>query len=282
MDEIDGRVAELKRQVERRRFAGGDPVVDLVPRLSQTEVVARVLAAERAGALLAIGDRRLNPAADHADAAMRDAVGALRAWNFAAARARLDEAAGRAHDPVMQQRIALYKALTRYCSALIYVPLAEKLRLGLAELNGVLAGLDFLTVAERRHYRDEVDRLLTQREAAAAGDPFLNATWTLIRAHLAMNAGQDEAALLWLLGLAARADLPLEGYLTDLIGRARRSILAMIGPPPENEAKAEPVRARELFNALAAHLGAALGHDPAQGMGRFALAEYVAADVGDE
>ncbi|HEY8600515.1 MAG TPA: hypothetical protein VIL85_18910, partial [Thermomicrobiales bacterium] len=61
MREITERAAILQRQVERQRFAGEDPVVELVPRLSQAEVVARVIAAERAGATLALGETRYNP-----------------------------------------------------------------------------------------------------------------------------------------------------------------------------------------------------------------------------
>ena len=292
MHEITRRAAELKRQVERRRFAGDDPVVALTPRLSQAEIVARTIAAERAGAALTIGEVRFNPSEDLADAAIRGAIGALRGHSFAAARARLDEAAERASDPAGQQRISLFKALTRHLSALIYVPLGEKVRLGLADLDETLRGLDLLPPAERLHYRDEIDRLLTLREAAAGGDPFLDAAWTLARAQLSLNAGQDEAALLWLLRLAARARpaasdaAPADGYLADLIARARAQILTMIGAPPtpagESAKPPEPVRPRELFNALAARLGADLGRDVLQGIGFFALTEYVATDLADE
>jgi hypothetical protein len=292
MDDITRRTAELKRQIERRRFAGDDPVVALTPRLGQAEIVARTLAAERAGAALTIGELRYNPGEDLAEAAIRSALGALRSHSFAAARVRLDEAAERAHDPESQQRISLLKALTRHLSALIYVPLHEKLRLGLADLDETLRGLDLLPAAERLHFRDEIDRLLTLREAAAGGDPFLDATWILVRAQLAISAGQDEAALLWLLRLAARftdaapGDTTPDGYLADLIARSRQQILTMIGLPPtplaEGAKPPESVRPRELFNALTARLSTDLGRDVMQGMGFFAMREYVGAEIADE
>lgn len=283
MDKLSERVAALRREVERQRFAGDDPTVALVPRLSQAEVVARVIAAERTGAALTIGESHYSPGEDLAEAALHEATAALRAWRFAAARVHLDEAA-RGHDAALQQRVALFKALTRHLAALIYVPLGEKLRLGLAEFDEARRGLDRLPETEALHYRDELDRLLALREAAAGGDPFLVAAWSLVRAQLALNAGQDEAALIWLLGLAARSVAAPEGYLADLLGRARRQILSAIGEPPPDDPELSPeaVRPRELFNALVARLSADLGRDLAGGMQYFALDDYHPADLATE
>jgi len=286
MGAIDERMAAIQREVERRRFAGDDPELALKPRLAQAEIVALTLAAERAGTALTIGEVRYHPGADLAEAALNEAVAALRTWGVGAARARLDEAARRAVEPLTQQRATLFKALTRHVSAIIYVPLHEKLRLGLAELDEASRGLDLLPPAEIVHYRDEIDRLLALREAAAEGDPFLAAVWTLIRAQLAINAGQDEAALLWLLRLAAARRLGPEGggagYLVELIERARAQLLTTIAPLAEGEAAPaapEAVRSRELFNAIVARLGVDLGRDLTQGLSRFALTEYVPTDL---
>lgn len=280
MDKISERVAALRRDVEQQRFAGDDPVVALVPRLTQPEIVARVIAAERTGAALTIGESRYSPSDDLAEAAFLEAVAATRTWRFAAARVHLDTAA-RGHAPLLQQRVALFKALVRHLSALIYVPLGEKLRLGLAEFDEARRGLDLLPQAESLYYRDELDRLLALREAAAGGDPFLVAGWTLVRAQLAINAGQDEAALVWLLGLAARQGTTFEGYLADLLARGRHQLLAAIGDavPDAPELPDEPVRPRELFNALIARLSADLGRDLAGGMQFFAVDEYRSADI---
>ncbi len=286
MGAIDERMAAIQREVERRRFAGDDPGLALKPRLAQAEIVALTLAAERAGTALTIGELRYHPGADLAEAALHEAIAALRGWGFGAARARLDEAARRAVEPLIQQRATLFKALVRHFSAIIYVPLHEKLRLGLTDLDEAMQGLDLLPEAERIHYRDEIDRLLALREAAAEGDPFLAAAWTLIRAQLAINAGQDEAALLWLLRLAATRRLGPEGsgtgYLVELVERARAQLLAAIAPLAAGEvapAAPEAVRPRELFNAIVARLGVDLGRDPTQGLSRFALTEYVPADL---
>lgn len=286
MGEIDERMAAIGREIERRRFAGDDPELTLKPRLAQAEIVALTLAAERAGSALTIGEIRYHPGADLAEGALNEAIVALRTWGFGAARARLDEVARRAVEPLTQQRATLFKALTRHCSAIIYVPLHEKLRLGLAELDEASRGLDLLSPAEIVHYRDEIDRLLALREAAAEGEPFLAACWTLIRAQLAINAGQDEAVLLWLLRLAAARRLGPEGggtgYLGELIERARAQILTTIAPLAAGEnvpAAPETVRPRELFNAIVARLGVDLGRDLTQGLSRFALTEYVPTDI---
>lgn len=294
-DGIAARIAAARRQIERQRFAGEDPVVDLPPRLGRADLAARVLAAERAGALVALDGERFNPREDLAEAALRDAIDALRSWRFAAARARLAEASERAHAPVLQQRVALFKALTRLLAALIYTPLDEKPRGGtLAGLDEVLAGLDHLSENERLHYRDEADRLLNLRESAAGGDPFLTAAWTLIRAQLALSGGQDEGALVWLLRLAAQtgAGQTAAGanaaYLSDLLQRARTHILTLIGDTGAAAAAAEAtpapagdtaIQPRDLANALVAHLSATFGRDLARGTELFALNEYIDAGV---
>jgi hypothetical protein len=288
MTTLAQRVTELRRQIERERFAGGDPVVELPARLDPAEIAARTLAAERAHALLALDDAHHNPAEDLADLALRGAIGALRGWGFAAARARLDEAAERSHDPAAQQRITLFKQLTRHLSAIVYTRLDEKLRLTLADLDEATRPLDLLDPAERLHYRDEIDRLLALREAAAKADPFLASAWKLLRAQVAMSAGQDEAALLWLLNIAAAHPIPAtDTYLADLIARARAVLALMIGlpdaPPADTATKQPgPVRPRDLFNALAARLTADLGRDAVQGMNQFVIVEWIAPDTTDD
>lgn len=297
VEDIAARIEQVRRQIERQRYAGEDPVVQLSPRLGKAGAVARILAAERAGALLQLDGTRFNPSEDLAAGASRAALGALRGWSFAAARIHLDEAGERARDPALQQRVALFKALTRLLAALIHTPLDEKPRGGaLDDLDDVLAGLDHLSEAERLHYRDEADRLLNLRDAAASGDAFLTAAWTLVRAQLAMRAGQDEAAVVWLLHLAARA-LPAAGagntadaagdvYLDELLRQARARLLTLVGMADlantsENASTTSShatVRPRELFNALIAHLSDAFGRDLARGMELFTLNEYVAPD----
>jgi hypothetical protein len=262
-------------------------VVELSANLDPAEIAARTLAAERARALLALGDDRYNPGEDLAGSALRGAVGALRSWGFAAARSRLDEAAERSHDPVAQQRITLFKQLTRHLSAIIYTRLDEKLRLTLADLDEATRPLDLLDSAERLHFRDEIDRLLALREAAAKGDPFLAAAWKLLRAQVAMSAGQDEAALVWLLHIVADQPIPAtDTYLANLIARAQSTLAALIGlpdpSPADTVAKIESVRPRDLFNALAARLTADLGRDAVQGMNQFAVAEWIAPETGEE
>jgi hypothetical protein len=282
------RLSAAMRAIERERFAGADPAVVVPPDAVPAEIAARVLAAERLHAVLLLDGVPFNPGEDLAEAALRRAFAALHSWSFAAARVHLDEAATRSHDAVTQQRATLLKALTRLLSAIVYVPLHEKLRVGLAGFDEDVSGLDRLTGEEHLHYRDEADRLLNLREAAAAGDSFVGATWTLLRAQVAMAAGQDEAALLWLGRLAAR-NLPPEQvagadeeYLATLLVNTRHYLLAMLTPPDLEAAPvapAEAVRPRELFNALAARLSAAWERDLAANLAVFAPREYVAPEL---
>jgi hypothetical protein len=282
------RLNAAMRVIERQRFAGGDPAVVLPADAAPAEIVARTLAAERLHAVLVIGEEFFNPGEDLAEAALRRAFAALRNWSFAAARIHLDEGAARSHEAPTQQRATLLKALTRLLSAIVYVPLHEKLRVTLAGFDDVVSGLDRLAGEERLHYRDEADRLLNLRQAAAEGDAFLEATWTLLRAQVALAAGQDEAALLWLARLSAQrlpsapATGPDDEYLAGLLARTRQNLLAMILPADAEagqSAPAEPVRPRELLNALAARLSATWGRDLAANLAIFAPRDYVAPEL---
>ena len=286
------RAAELERELERARFGGGNPVVVVPPDAPPLEVVARVLAAERANALLRVDGRDYNPQEERAAASLARALVALRNGGFASAQALLDAAGARAADPALQQRIGLWKLLAQLVRRLVTADPDEELRgnpgrWALEHLDGA----DRLPRAERAHYRAEVERLVRTHAAARADadteDGRLARTlWYVLRARLALAQDEPVSALTWCVRAArTNADrLAADEYLGGLLERARRYVLLQIGELPDDqlaEAReaAKGLQAWDVYRALVAQLGRVWGLDVHRETGRFSIAPYQ--EVGD-
>ena len=301
-------VARLRREVEQARFAGDDPAVVVAATDSPTVIVAKTLAAERLNAPLRLGDALLSLQEDVAEELFYRGVTALRYWRFAAAQAAFEEAGARTAMPALQQRLALFRAATALLRRVVLAdpdqppkPVAEERAVALVDT------LDALAPAERVHYAAELHRLVALRGALAA-DPYLQTVHGLLRARLALGAGDDTVGLGWLLRAAVlHADrLAPSPYLADLLARARQRLRRFLGeaaptapsaassPPPsqggdragdptsaasETEGDAgDDVRAGELLAALAGHLDVLLGRDVQGDAAQFGIALYHESD----
>ena len=293
-------VARLRREVEQARFAGDDPAVVVAATDSPTVIVAKTLAAERLNAPLRLGDALLSLQEDVAEELFYRGVTALRYWRFAAAQAAFEEAGARTAMPALQQRLALFRAATALLRRVVLAdpdqppkPVAEERAVALVDT------LDALARAERVHYAAELHRLVALRGALAA-DPYLQTVHGLLRARLALGAGDDTVGLGWLLRAAVlHADrLAPSPYLADLLARARQRLRRFLGEasPPQNwggqggggdptsaagetEGDAgDDVRAGELLAALAGHLDVLLGRDVQGDAAQFGIALYHESD----
>jgi hypothetical protein len=280
------RVAEVGRELERARFGGASPVVDVPPGAEGLEVAARVLAAERFNALVRLDGRDYNPQEDRAEADFQNAVAALRAWSFPAAQALLDRAGARASGAILQQRIGVWKLLGQLVRRLVMADPDEELR-GRPERWALehLEGADRLPDAERTHYRAEVERLVGEHAAARKGDALARTLWYVLRARLALGADEPVLALAWCVR-AARTNagqLTPDEYLEDLLERGRRYVLLAMGEvaPDAVGAAREAVKglqAWDLYHALAAQLGRVHGLDVHRETAHFSIAPDQDAD----
>jgi hypothetical protein len=300
-DTIAALVARLRRDVEQARFAGDDPVLVVAPTDPPAVIVAKTLAAERLNAPLRLGDHVVPLQEDVAEALFYRAVTALRYWRFAVAQAAFEEAGAKTAAPVLQQRLALYRAAAALLRRMVLADpdqpvkaLPEERALGLVDT------LDALSEAERAHYRGELERLMALRRALPA-DPYLQTVHGLLRARLALTAGDDALGLGWLLRAAVLHAGRLEPspYLADLLARARRRLRRFLGDPdpdptgqeapasvelrggesPPDAPDAAPdegddVRAGELLAALASHLDVLLGRDVQGDTAQFGVVLY--------
>ena len=293
-------VGRLQRGVEQARFAGDDPAVVVAATDSPTVIVAKTLAAERLNTPLRLGDALLSLQEDVAEELFYRGVTALRYWRFAAAQAAFEEAGARTAMPALQQRLALFRAATALLRRVVLAdpdqppkPVAEERAVALVDT------LDALAPAERVHYAAELHRLVALRGALAA-DPYLQTVHGLLRARLALGAGDDTVGLGWLLRAAVlHADrLAPSPYLADLLARARQRLRRFLGEasPPQNwggqggggdptsaagetEGDAgDDVRAGELLAALAGHLDVLLGRDVQGDAAQFGIALYHESD----
>ncbi|HZU05520.1 MAG TPA: hypothetical protein VFB73_06070 [Chloroflexota bacterium] len=271
--DLETLVAALRREVEQARFHGADPELVVDPADPPLVIVAKALAAERTNVPLRLGDARLSLQEDVAEHLFYRGVTALRSWNFTAAQEAFEEASARTMAPVLQQRLALFRAITALLRRVVLTDpdqtphhAAEERALAL------VPALDALSPAERAHYTAELRRLIALRRAVAH-DPYLQTVHCLLRAQLASSGGDEILGLGWLLRAATlnAARLAPSPYLADLLARARHRLQHFLGnaadlasPPAaahSSEAPAEAaaeasaaVPVAELLSALASHL----------------------------
>jgi hypothetical protein len=281
------RVEALRRAVEQWRFGGGRPAIAVDAALPLNELLARVLAAERANTDLVVAGVPVNPLEDTAEELGRRALVSLSFGNFGAAQALLEEAAGRTRLPELQQRLTLWRALVDFQRRVVMTEITSPVRGAPAQrVLEILDRLDHLPPPEREHYRAEVLRLAELR-ARAGKDDYLQTVWCLVRARRAMAEQEDVLAMAWLYRAyrlnadQLEAAAQVNEYLVKLLEQARREILRAAGEAMEGAAHIAPEpgddtppRAAELYAALAAALTPALGRDVRRDAALFAIAEY--------
>jgi hypothetical protein len=271
-DTIPALVARLRREVEQARFAGDEPALVVAPDDPPAAIVAKTLAAERLNAPLRLGDALVPLQEDVAEALFYRGVTALRYWRFPVAQAAFEEAGAKTSAPVLQQRLALYRGAAALVRRTVLADPDRPTRAIPEErVLGLVDTLDALAPAERDHYRAELERLIALRRALP-DDAYLQTVHGLLRARLALTAGDDALGLGWLLRAAARhADrLTPNPYLADLLARARRRLRRFLGDPePPSEPPVAPALATappaDNADMAAASHPAAGTHAPAVG-----------------
>jgi hypothetical protein len=281
--DLADRVAAVNRELERARFGGANPVVDVPDDAEPLDVAARILAAERANAFLRMGGRLYNPQQDRAERGLQRALTAVRYSNFLAAQGLLDGAAARAAGPGLQQRIGLWKLLVSLVQRLVRADPDEPLRgdPGRPALD-FLQGADRLSEAEREHYRVEVRRLVELHATARSGDdPLPRTLWYLLRARLALALDEPVMALVWCVR-AARTNaerVESDEYLRKLLDQGKSFVLLAMGEVSDEEAgevreQIKGLQAWDLYHALTAQLGSLYSLDAHREIARFSIAPY--------
>jgi hypothetical protein len=287
-DRIEARVRAIVEDLERTRFAGVLPRVDVPADAGTDEIAARTLAAERLGLPLVLGESIYHLHEQRALEGLWAAQDALGRWGFGEAESRLDRALALAADPALQQRLGLWKLLGALIRRLVRVHPEEKLPTDPARpALDLLDAADQLTDAERAHYRQEIARLVAAH-AAAHDDPASveRALWYVVRTRLTLAADEPLAALAWCvrLGKLQAGRLPADAYLTDLLEKARAYVLLALDELEEEAATAarertQNLQAWDVHRALLAHLGPALGVDLQRETSRLTIAPYRDADT---
>lgn len=284
---LSTRIAEIRERLDAARFAGATPVLDVPAGASPLDIAALALAAERSNAALTVDGVPLRFHDDAARAGLRGALAALRTWATSQAEQRLDTAGERAVDPTLQQRIGLWRLLAALVQQVVRTEPEQELR-GEAERWALdfLRGADRLSDAERAHYQTEVARLVAEH-AEARRDPLSTSAtlWYVLRARRALAADEPLAALIWLRHIAgANAErLPTDEYLAGLLERARTFVLLTLGELTPEEAGAaratvKGLQAWDVYRALTARLGDALGIDVQRETSRFNIRPYRSED----
>lgn len=249
-----------RQRIVRARFQGGDPSVAGPGGRTATSALARLVAADREGALLRAGDHTMNPSEDRAEDALQAAVNALTGWAFDAVGRELATAARLARDPARQQRTSAIRSLAGFMRALIYTTPGERLGSERQTFDRLLPTLDRLDADEREHYHGESERLAVLWREAAIGPPLWR-RWALLRARLAQRVGADESAIAWTLRAwdhEQPSRFQPDPALATLIDAGRRIFAPLVTPGSDEPDQGDPPRARDVMMAVSA---AILGHD---------------------
>jgi hypothetical protein len=260
----------------KQRFDGADPTVRGPSGKSGPRLVARILAADREGALVLTGDTTINPAEDRAEASLQRAIGAATRWQFDVASRELGEVSALSRSPVRQQRASLIQAMLRLVRALVWTTPGERLRPEDSAARTLLRRLDVLSHDEIEHYRAEVERL-TGHWRAAAGDDEVWRAWALLRGRIAMRDGADESMLAWALRAWDRQPEPerhLSAGLAQILEGARLVFAELAGQPKPEDAP-DPPHPRDVLLAVAGTLAAQTGDpEPFSMTNRYALVRW--------
>ena len=277
-------VAVERLALARERFAGGDPVVRGPAGARAERTVARLLAADREGALVAVASDSVNPAEDRAEEALQRALRSLTTWAFEAARRDFAEAASLARVAARQQRIALLRAIMALQVALARTVPGERPRGEEAAVLGLLGRLDALSSHERTHYQGEIERLVGHwRDAATSTEAW--EVWALWRGRLALRDRADEATLAWAIRAwdhAADRRGDADPRLMTLIAAARAVFRSLADGPGDETSDETPdaPRASDFLAAIGAALSGDDGAEPLAATARFALAPFHASAAG--
>jgi hypothetical protein len=300
-DMIQQQIQSIQRDLDARRFRGEDPIIPVPAGDRREAIIAKVLAAQSLHAVLGLDGERFNPDEESAEKRMFAGQRLLDYWRVR------DEAAKRARRPELQQRITLFRLFADYLREIVLTDFEASLptRVKTALLDP-LSRFDRLSPEETAHYREEAERLWTLRDTMKT-DPYLQTVWLTVQARIAMDSSDSAQGMTWLLAASHlnRDRFQPNAYLQELLDRARRRILRLIGEEhlagsEEQESPAEArtgerqpagdagkktdtedrVRPRELYDALLIALETAYGDDPRAAMGLFRVKRYI--ESGDE
>ena len=279
---LERRVRAIGETLERARFAGSSPRIEISADHSFDDAMARVLAADRFGAPLVVGGQAYYLHEERAWDLLRSAQGSQRTFRFGEANARLDRAAASAADAGLQQRLGLWKQIVALVERLVRASPIEEIKGDPARpLLGALASADLLPDPERQHYQDEVRRLVETHTLARAESSVERILWYVVRARMALAANEPLAALVYAVQLGHRvpAEPSPDPYLTGLLDQARQYLLLHLGELSDDDAAAARDKTRDLqawdvYRALVAHFGTVLGLDLQREATRYTVEPY--------
>lgn len=265
LDDAAGReflemIAAERLNLAKARFAGNDPTATGPKGKTATRTVARVLAADREGALVFTGDVIVNPAEDRAEEALQRAINGLSRWQFETVSRDLNDVSTLSRSLVRQQRASVIRGFMRLVRVLIWTEPGERLRPEDAAVRTLLRGLDLLSADEKQHYEREATRLVAAWRAAATNDQSWRA-WALLRGQLAMRMGADESTMAWALRAWERQseeDQQGDDGMRALVTNARMVFSTLAGSPLPKDAP-DPPRGSDVLLAVAGTLAARTG-----------------------
>ena len=117
--EIQNEIKNEIELIESERYNSKDPIVEIKEPKNPHHVIVKLLTSERTGAPLKLEKDILYPAEDLAKRNFSIGVSTLNSWQFRKSKDYLNDAANKAFNPILQQRVNLYKQFNKLLESII-------------------------------------------------------------------------------------------------------------------------------------------------------------------
>ncbi len=187
--------------IETERYNSKDPLVNITEKDSIDDVIIKLLTAERTGAPLKIGKEILNPAEDLAIRNFDSGVRSLNNWQFKSSNQLFNEAAEKANDRKLQQRINLFKQLTNLLQKVIQVQPEKALKSSQSIFDDILTSIakyDQLDDPEKHFYRQAIDSVYGVICQLNDDDKETKTHQLIARSSISLSNKEYLAAYIWL------------------------------------------------------------------------------------
>ncbi|HUT80077.1 MAG TPA: hypothetical protein VMZ29_02655 [Candidatus Bathyarchaeia archaeon] len=187
--------------IESERYNSKDPIIKIEEKDTTEEIIIKLLTAERTGAPLKIGKEILNPAEDLAIKNLESAVRSLNTWQFKPSNQFLNDAAEKAYDKALQQRINLFKQLNNLLQKVIHVSPEKAVKNTQSLFDDILASIskyDQFDDSEKHYYRQSIDSVYGVICQLNDGDVETKTHQLLARCSISLSNKEYLAAYIWL------------------------------------------------------------------------------------
>ncbi|MBN1327873.1 MAG: hypothetical protein JXA54_00240 [Candidatus Heimdallarchaeota archaeon] len=194
-------IKEKIELIESERYNSKDPILQIEGKDSTDDIIIKLLTAERTGAPLKIGKEILNPAEDLAIKYFESGVRSLNTWQFKSSNQFLSDAAEKAYNKTLQQRINLFKQLNNLLHKVIHVTPDNAVKNTQSLFDDIITSIskyDQFDDSEKNFYRQSINSVYHIVCQLSKDDVESKTHQLLARCSISLSNKEYLAAYIWL------------------------------------------------------------------------------------